>query len=342
MTRVRLGFVGTGSMGQVAHLHNYLRLREDVDIVALAEPRSRLAATVASKAGIERVYSSASEMLASETLDAIVAPQPFTHHLGVVAPLYDAGLPLLTEKPLAISSEIGAEMLRRLDASAVPFHMVAYHKRSDPAVARAKELIAQLLTSGSWGSLNYVRMTMAGADWSLGAFDDMVTSDEPVPAVPADASGAEDYVSFVNFYIHQVNLIRHLLGEAYAVRHADASGHLLVGESVSGTTVTLEMAPWGDPDWDESIVVGFDKGSIRIQLPAPLAARQAGRLEIRGDLGAGFQRMTPTLPPVHAMLQQARNFVAAVRGEAEPPCDAHEAQQDLLLADEYFAIQRSR
>jgi len=342
MTRVRIGFVGTGSMGQVAHLHNYLRLRDDVDVVALAEPRARLAATVASKAGIDRVYASASEMLASETLDAIVAPQPFTHHLGIVAPLYDAGLPLLTEKPLAISSEIGAAMLRRLDASAVPFHMVAYHKRSDPAVHRAKELIDRLLATGEWGSLNFVRMTMAGTDWSLGAFDDMVASDEPVPAMPADASSPDDYVSFVNFYIHQVNLIRHLLGEDYSVRHAAPSGHLLVGEAVGGATVTLEMAPWGDPEWDESVVVGFEKGSIRIQLPAPLAARQAGRLEIRGDLGDGFQRTTPTLPPVHAMLQQAKNFVAAVRGDAEPPCDAHEAQRDLLLADQYLALQARR
>ena len=36
------------------------------------------------------------------------------------------------------------------------------------------------------------------------------------------------------------------------------------------------------------------------------------------------------------MLQQAKNFVAAVRGEAPPPCEAHDAYRDLVLADEYF------
>lgn len=341
MARVRLGFVGTGSMGQVAHLQNYLRLRDDVDVVALAEPRPQLAAAVAARSGIERVYASASDMLAEETLDAIVAPQPFTHHLGVVSPLYDAGLPLLTEKPLALSSEIGAEMLRRLDASSTPFHMVGYHKRSDPAVERAKALVSELLETGAWGALRYVRMTMAGSDWSLGAFDDMVTSDEPVPALPSDAQPDDDYVSFVNFYVHQVNLIRHLLGEPYSVRHADPSGLLLIGESVNGVPVSLEMAPWGDPEWDESVVVGFEEGSIRVQLPAPLAARRTGVLEIRGDLGSGFTRSSPTFTPVHAMLQQAKNFVSAVRGAAPPPCEAHDAYQDLVVADEYFSLRRS-
>lgn len=337
MSRIRLGFVGTGSMGQVAHLQNYLRLRDDVDVVAVAEPRIDLAKRVAARAGIERVYTSALDMVSSETLDALVAPQPFTHHLGIVAPLYDAGLPILTEKPLAMSREIGSEMLRKLDASTTPFHMVAYHKRSDPAVQNAKDLITRLLSSGELGGLRYVRMTMAGSGWDVGAFDDMLSSAEPIPAIAADAVPDDDYVSFVNFYVHQVNLIRHLLGESYSVHHGDKRGRLLVGESVSGVTVVLEMEPWGDPGWDESIVVGFDRGSVRVILPPPLASRQAGRIEVRGDLGSGHQTTQFTQPPTHAMLQQAKNFVAAVRGDIQPPCEAHDAYQDLVVADEYFA-----
>ena len=341
MNRVRVGFVGTGSMGQVAHLQNYLRLGDDVEIVALAEPRQELAQAVAARAGVGRVYESAEQMLAHEKLDALVAPQPFTHHLQVVAPLYDAGLPIITEKPLAMSSAVGAEMLLRLDASATPFHMVAYHKRSDPAVERAKELVSRLRASGECGELRYVRMTMAGTGWALGAFDDMLTTNEPIRVTPADVPADDPYVSFVNFYIHQVNLVRHLLGESYSVKYGDRAGRLLIGESLSGAPVSLEMEPWGEPGWDESITVGFDQGQVRVTLPPPLASRQAGVLEVRGDLGQGYQSARPMLPPTHAMLQQAKNFVRAVRGEIAPPSDAHDAYLDLVVADEYFAVRNS-
>jgi hypothetical protein len=42
------------------------------------------------------------------------------------------------------------------------------------------------------------------------------------------------------------------------------------------------------------------------------------------------------------MQQQAANFVAAVRGEIEPPCKAEEALEDLKVAREYLRILKGR
>lgn len=340
MRATRIGFVGTGTMGQAAHLANYLRLGEGVQVVAVAETRPGLGSAVAARYGIRGVYTDADAMVGAEDLDALVVPQQFTRHLQVVAPLYRHGLPILTEKPLASSTAVGEEMVRQLQASATPFHMVGFHKRSDPAVERAKAITAELLATGRWGALRSARMRVAGDDWSVGAFDDVIQTDEALP--PGDPDGAldEDYVSFINYYVHQTNLLRHLVGETYAVDHADAHGRLLVGSTASGAAVVLEMGPWGDPGWDESIVLGFDRGWIRVSTPPPLAARQAGVLEIHGDLGDGVVTQTPYLPPIHAMLAQASNFVAAVRGEAPPPCDAIDALEDQRIADAYFAAKR--
>jgi hypothetical protein len=38
------------------------------------------------------------------------------------------------------------------------------------------------------------------------------------------------------------------------------------------------------------------------------------------------------------MRQQAMTFVAAIRGEAEPPCQAAEAMQDLEVARDYIRL----
>jgi hypothetical protein len=41
------------------------------------------------------------------------------------------------------------------------------------------------------------------------------------------------------------------------------------------------------------------------------------------------------------MRQQAANFVAAVRGEGKPPCEAAEALEDLKVARSYVELRGS-
>ena len=48
-TKVKIGFVGVGGMGQCAHLRNYVTVPE-CEVVALAELRERMDLTVALEA----------------------------------------------------------------------------------------------------------------------------------------------------------------------------------------------------------------------------------------------------------------------------------------------------
>jgi hypothetical protein len=79
---------------------------------------------------------------------------------------------------------------------------------------------------------------------------------------------------------------------------------------------------------------------VKIELPAPLVCNQPGRVEIFRDPGNGATPTTiiPTLPRIHAMRQQALNFIKAIRGEAPAPCLAQEALQDLLVARHYIRL----
>ena len=346
MDKVRIGFVGVGGMGQCAHLKNYAVL-PDCEVVALAELRPELARRVAEKYGVPRVYPDATAMLSAEKLDGIVAAQPFTRHGQVLSELYKAGVPVLSEKPLAGSVQVGEQLLAALHAGG-SWHMVAYHKRSDPATMYARREIERLKRTGELGCLRYVRLIMPPGDWIAAGFDDLVRSAETYPDLPQDppagdldAKGYHQYVDFVNYYIHQVNLMRYLLGEPYKVIFADRAGVLLVAESVSGITATLEMAPYQTTvDWQEGALVAFEHGYIKLDLPAPLAANRPGRVEIYRDPGKGQAPSTevPTLPWVSAMRQQAINFVRAIQGEAEPPCQAAEALEDLKVARDYLRL----
>ena len=343
--KVRIGFVGAGGMGQAAHLRNYATLPE-CEVVALAEVRPRLGEAVARRWGVPRVYADAAEMLAAERLDGLVASQPFERHGRVITPLYAAGLPVFTEKPLAASVEVGERMLAALAAGG-SWHMVGYHKRSDPATMAAKAEVDRLKETGELGRLTYVRLLMPSGDWMAGGFVDNVGTDEPAPDTPADvaAGWGDPFFDFVNYYIHQVNLMRHLLGEPYRVTYADPSGVLLAGHSESGVACALEMTPYRTTrDWQESALVCFERGWVKLELPAPLALNRSGRAEFFADPGEGRAPRTtvPQLPPVHAMRQQAANFVAAIRGERRPPCGAAEALEDLKVARDYVRLWKGR
>jgi hypothetical protein len=62
--------------------------------------------------------------------------------------------------------------------------------------------------------------------------------------------------------------------------------------------------------------------------------------ELFSDPGPGARPKTVIrqLPWVDAMRQQAIRFLAAVRGEATPPCEAAEALEDLRAARSYIQM----
>lgn len=338
--KTRLGFVGTGKMGQAAHLRNYASL-PDCEVVALAELRPALAARVAARYGIPRVYPNVEAMVAREQLDGLVASQQFTRHGLVIPELLRTGLPVFIEKPLAASIPV-AEALALADRAAGGKLMVGYHKRSDVATLRAKAEIDRLRASGELGPLRYLRLTMPPGDFIAGGFDELIAGEDfPVPLTTdptepgLNPATSKLFTDFVNFSIHQLNLIRHLLGESYEIVYADPTKVLVIGRSASGLPITLEMAPYGTSvDWQETALATFAHGYVKLSLPAPLVLNQSGRVEIFRDnrkLGESgtFQ---PELPHEHAMRTQAKNFLRFVRGEAPPPCGAAEALEDLRVA----------
>jgi predicted dehydrogenase len=349
MSTIRLGFVGAGNMGQAAHLQHYACL-PGCEIAALAELRPNLRSAVAARLGIRGVYASHREMLTAERLDAIVAIQPFGLHGGLVPELLAYGRPVLTEKPIARSSESAEAICAAESRHAGARLWVAYHKRSDPATMWVAERMRRLASSGELGRLRYIRCTMPPGDWISGGFDHLVRAqdgpwqdDVAWDEAPRgfNVEEARSHEAFVNYYIHQVNLLRHLLGEDYQVTYADPAGVVLHARSASGVPAVLEMAPWSNTTgWQESVQICYEKGWIRLELPAPLAESRSGTVTVCEDRGGGTGAsfFSPILPATGAMRSQALNFIKAVRGEAHPLCCARDAAKDIAIADAYIAM----
>ena len=373
---VRIAFVGAGFMGQSAHLRNYATLG-GCEVVALAEMREDMAKRVATRYNIPKVYKLAADLLAKEKVDAIVASQQFGRHGIVVNELLRAGVPIFIEKPLASSLPVG-EQLAAADKKAGGKVMVGYHKRSDPATIWAKAEIDRLKQTKEIGKLQYVRVSIPSGDFvANGTFDNFLAA--PTEAAPQDVDptepgmskeNADAYIAFVNFFIHQINLIRHLLGEDYKLSYVDPKGIVIVGHGlVSGTPITLECIPYTTiSDWHEVALIGFESGYVELSLPAPLILNQAGQVKVVRDPKRGAAP-APALPPYpinfqhpyewlnttnwsagstymprmpfdHAMRVQAANFLRFVRGEGPPTVGAEEALKDLRLGRDWLRMMK--
>jgi predicted dehydrogenase len=347
MSKIRLGFIGAGTMGQVAHLRNYATFK-DCELAALAEIRPGLAAKVAARYGIPEVYASHEELLAKAKVDALVVIQQFTIHGRLLPAIIRSGLPFIIEKPLARSVET-ARALAQLVAERSAKVYIAYHKRSDPAATLMAEKIREWKASGCFGALRYIRVTMPPGQWTAEGFSTVLGTDEAYPPLTEDAlpegftiAQGKEFTALVNFYIHQINLVSYLLGEDYRVTAADANGQYLGLRSGSGVSGIIEMAPYRTTrDWQESVLVGFEKGWLRLDLPAPLVMDRPGALTIFQDAGGSDEpvELRPIFPDWHAMRAQAGNFLRAVRGEPTPLCGPAQAVRDLEIAAEFIRLQ---
>lgn len=342
MDKIKIGFVGSGYMGQTAHIANYVTL-PDVELTALAEGRIETAKAVAQRYRIRTVYRNHKEMLGKTQLDAVVAIMWFTLHHAVVPDILEKGLPLLTEKPICVCPGTGKKLVKQAQEKG-SIYQVGYMKRCDPGTRFVKKKIVEWKQSEEFGRLNYLRVTMPPGDWifemdppiNIGdkASYDNETSERP-PAWMTKKQ-AKVYMAFTNYYIHQVNLIRYLLEEDYSVEYVDPSGKILVAKSDSGIPIILEMATYEVVnEWHEFYEAFFDKGKIKLLLPAPLARQHAGEVEIYKNKGKNSVYERPVIPQKWSMLEQARFFVDAVKNKKKPISPASDAVKDLEIAEDY-------
>jgi len=344
----RIGFVGCGYMGQLAHIANYATI-EDCELIALAEGRAETAKAVAQKYGIREIYPNHHEMLAKAELDGVVGVMGFHLFNSLVKDLLEANKPVTTEKPICIRLD-SARSLVNLAKDKGLLYQVGYMKRHDPGAKLVQKTVQDWKASGEMGSMTYVRITMPPGDWILehdrpiDRGDGRLSYEGQTPESPPEWMGnlGQQYVSFINFYIHQVNLLRYLIGEDYTFTYLDPRSRLLVAVSDSGVPCTLEMAGYGlKHRWEESYRICFERGRLDLDIPAPMARQRAGDVVIyKGN--AEPHEIRPILPQRWAFLEQARHFVHCLKTGSPTISPASDAIKDLEVSEQYIRLLMER
>ncbi len=341
MDRVRMGFVGAGFMGQLAHIANYAQV-PDCEMVALAEGRTELARKVAARYGIAKLYRDHKELAADPDVEAVAAIMHYRLNYAVVKDLLEAGKHVITEKPITVSMAEADELVALAQTKGL-IYQVGYMKRHDTGVTLARETIEQFRQSGEYGVPELARVWCFGGDWLVG-IEDPIRTDEQVPDYGYQGLGFPEWISaqhhalfnrLLNLYSHVTNLLRYLIGEDYALEHVawkPDKPFVVSGWSESDIHCVFECSDLKAARWYEGVELHFPQAAIRIDTPAPMARQTHADVTVY-TMGDWPELRRPIPRPSWAFLEQARHFVACVRGEVPPCSPASDAAKDIALAE---------
>jgi scyllo-inositol 2-dehydrogenase (NAD+) len=140
MKRVRLGVCGVGRIGRL-HAENVVRNVEKAKLVAVADPIRSLASSVATSFAAH-MYSKPEDMMKKEELDALIVATPTQTHADIVELAADAHLPVLLEKPIALTMKDANKIVSAVNRSGIKFQ-VGFNRRWDPSYIKAKRSIVK-------------------------------------------------------------------------------------------------------------------------------------------------------------------------------------------------------
>jgi myo-inositol 2-dehydrogenase/D-chiro-inositol 1-dehydrogenase len=257
-------------------------------------------------------YREVDEFLARERCDGALVAVPTRAHLPVVTRLLAAGLPVLCEKPLGLTSTDAERLAHFAWGSGVPLR-VGYWRRFVPEIRQLRHRIA----SGEFGEIQVILCGQWDAHPPAAAFRD-----------PASSGGI-----LVDMGVHEWDQIRWLTGqdivEAGGFASSVCSDPPVSGdpESVAvvarlsggGTAIVtlVRRHPPGEIVWLE--VVGT-RSAVRLELIAPPDGDERLHLALRAQIedfagvagGAPGHGATPA--DAVAALATAERVAAALRG----------------------------
>lgn len=168
MKELRIGMIGYGFMGK-AHSNAYLQAPRFFTneykpvLKALCARNAEKAKTFADNWGYESIETDWRQLLKRSDIDAVDICTPNNLHKEIAIEAAKAGKMILCEKPLAMNTAEGEEMVAAVEKAGVA-NMVWYNYRRVPAVSLAKQIVA----SGKLGRIFHYRANFL-QDWTINA-----------------------------------------------------------------------------------------------------------------------------------------------------------------------------
>ncbi|MEM1363488.1 MAG: Gfo/Idh/MocA family oxidoreductase [Pseudomonadota bacterium] len=328
---VRLAVVGAGLVGQ-RHISAICDLDDDIQLAAIVEPQEIFAPPAP-------VFTSIEQMFERVMPDGVILSTPTPLHVSGGFACVSRGVPVLIEKPLATSADEARQLTTTAAEREVPL-LVGHHRRHNPLIRRAAELIKE----GTIGELRAAQVTC----W-------FYKPDDYFEIAPWRKKQGAGPIS-VNL-VHDVDLMRYFMGEVVSVQaqmapsrrgfeNEDLAAALLRFDSGALCTITVSdsvVSPWSweltsnehpiYPNTNESCyLLGGSKGALSIP-DMRLWHHEGGE-----DWWKPIKSRSTEHVPSDPLINQIIHFADVIRGLDTPLVSGEEGLRTLHVIE---AIQQA-
>jgi predicted dehydrogenase len=321
--RLRVGLIGLGAISY-AHEAGYAELGEACQLTALCDIDELEASSRASAAGAAP-YTDYAALVAQPDVDLVDITAPHLMHYPIARAALLAGKHVLVEKPIAVTSQQGAELIALATKRGLTFG-VAENTRFVTAYQQA----LPVLQSGQLGEIRTVRTLIAGSEVHRIKNPRLWHGKAPYGGVILDSA------------VHHFYLFKWWFGgvrdlQAFASRIVPESevedNAVILGHLPGGAEFQLSVSCTIEIPWTERVeVYGSTGGMVIDQLADPVVKVYAGGDDFDGAPLEGVPA-DPLGWKFNSMLAEIRDFVSAVRDGRPPLVDARDALYALAAAE---------
>lgn len=275
-------------------------------------------------------YTDYQDLLNNANVDLVDITVPHEMHYEIAKAALEKGKHVLVEKPIAVKSEQGAELIDLAREKGVKFS-VAENTRFVTAYQKAEEILKEGLLGEIWT----VRTLIAGSEVHRIKDPNLWHGKSPYGGVILDSS-------VHNFYLFKwlFGGVREVLGFASKLvpeGEVEDNG-LILGHLVNGAEFQLNTSCTMEIPWTERVEIYGSKGGLIIdQLTNPVIKYYLGSNDIDGTTIEDVP-FDPLGWKFSSMVLEIRDFVSAVAEDRQPLIDPADALYALRVVE---AVDRS-
>jgi predicted dehydrogenase len=319
--RLKVGVIGMGRVA-MAHLNAAMDLRDQVELMAIADIRGDRVKEVAKGFGVKNVYPDYRDLLADREIEAVIVCLPNYLHHPVCVDAARAKKHILVEKPMAMNLREADEMIEEARAHGVTL-MVGQSRRFSDAM---KEIFRRLDDIGSPFRIDInflVSFPQPPTDWWK--------SSEKAGGLVILLQGSHS-VDTILWLLNKIpSTVFSISRRQNPLWEGEDEANIVLGFD-SGELATVHLSLNTSPDLHETIIVG-PRGTIRLfEFPTGKTFGFSYQLDINGKTILDGEQV-PSLYTV-----QLREFFEAIRDNRPPIVSGEEVRTTMLVLD---AILRS-
>lgn len=315
---VKVGVIGAGRIGKI-HIENLCYRVPNVEVTAIADIALEETRAWAKQFGITNVVADPMQIIANDSIDAVLICSPTDLHAEQTIAAAKAGKDIFCEKPIANDIQKTKAALRAVEEAGVKLQL-GFNRRFDPNFRRVRELVR----GGDLGDLHLVKITSRDP--------------APPPISYVKVSGG----IFMDMTIHDFDMARYLTGsevtEVYAHggvlidpeigKAGDYDSAVIILKFASGVTCVIDNSRQAAYGYDQRVEAFGSKGSAVAYNKKPTDVEVSNEHAVYTDKPLYFflERY------MESFAKELQDFFKAVAADEEPPVTGHDGLQSLYIA----------